>query len=211
MRELDLDLLLNPDKLLAVYAAGIFPMSPSADSDEITWHAPEWRGILPLESFHISRHLRRWVRNQPHTLTVDKAFEAVMRGCAEREDTWISQLIIEAYSRLHRAGHAHSVEVWVDGQLVGGLYGVSLGAAFFGESMFRRQPEMDKVALLYCHRILQQGGYRLWDTQYYTDHLGSMGGCEISQDDYLILLDEAIRHPAEFVWPLPGLPNISLS
>lgn len=194
----ELEILLNPEKLLAVYAGGMFPMAPSQDSPEVYWFAPEERGILPLEAFHVSRNVCRWIRNHPHRIGVDEQFEAVMRACADRPDTWISGLIVEAYLRLHQVGHAHSVEVYVGSELVGGLYGVSLGAAFFGESMFKRAPEMDKVALHYCHRLLLQGGYRLWDTQYYTEHLGTLGAQEIPQDAYLQLLDAALRQQARF-------------
>ncbi|MBX3102619.1 MAG: leucyl/phenylalanyl-tRNA--protein transferase [Bacteroidetes bacterium] len=196
--EEELELLLDPERLLAVYAAGMFPMAPEKDSTEIHWYAPQRRGILPLDQFHVSHNVRRWMRNHPWELRVDTAFLEVMQACADREDTWISPLIIEAYHRLHQVGHSHSVEVWEAGELTGGLYGVSLGSAFFGESMFHRKPDRDKVALQACHELLVRQGFTLWDTQYYTEHLGTMGAIEIPQVEYLVLLDEALHKEATF-------------
>jgi len=190
--------IIPPKTLLQAYASGVFPMAPSADSPRFDWIQPRWRGILPLDGFRMGHNVRRWVRNRPHTVWVNRQFEATMQACGQRHKTWISPLLLRSYVELHRVGHAHSVEVYnADDQLVGGLYGVSLGGAFFGESMFRRAPEMDKVALLYCHALLLRHRYVLWDTQFYTDHLGTFGCIEIPQREYLGLLNEALQVQAQ--------------
>ena len=195
--EEELAILMDPQRLLAVYAAGIFPMAPEKDSTEIHWYAPALRGIIPLDGFHVSKNVQRWMRNHDWEVRVNTAFGEVMANCADREETWISPVIVDAYTQLHTIGHAHSVEIWEQGQLSGGLYGVSLGSAFFGESMFHRAPDRDKVALWCCHQLLLQGGFTLWDTQYYTPHLGTMGAVEIPQGQYLELLDAALRKEAQ--------------
>lgn len=192
-----------PEMLLQAYASGIFPMAESRDSADVQWVEPRRRGIIPLAGFKVSRNVLAKMRNQPYAITYNQAFEAVMQACAARESTWISQLILDSYATLHRLGYAHSTEVWLpDAQnklaLVGGQYGVSLGGAYFGESMFKRAPDADKVALYYTHQRLAARGFVLWDTQFWTAHLGTLGGVEISQQAYLQLLAQALRVQATF-------------
>jgi leucyl/phenylalanyl-tRNA--protein transferase len=198
---------LTPDILLKAYAAGIFPMAETADDPELFWVDPRWRGILPLDGFHVPRRLRRVVRQGHFTVRCDTAFEAVMRGCAEASDkrpnTWINDEILRLYAGLFARGAAHSVECWHEGELAGGLYGVSLGAAFFGESMFSRVTDASKVALVHLVARLRQGGYRLLDTQFLTPHLAQFGGIEISRARYRRLLAEALRYRAVFPRDLP--------
>ena len=198
---------LTPDILLKAYAAGIFPMAETADDPELFWVEPRWRGILPLDGFHAPRRLRRVVRQGHFTVRCDTAFEAVMRGCAEASDkrpnTWINDEILRLYAGLFARGAAHSVECWYEGELAGGLYGVSLGAAFFGESMFSRVTDASKVALVHLVARLRQGGYRLLDTQFLTPHLAQFGGIEISRARYRRLLAEALRYRAVFPRDLP--------
>jgi leucyl/phenylalanyl-tRNA--protein transferase len=193
---------LTPEILLAAYAAGIFPMAESADDPELFWVEPQRRGILPLDSFHVPRRLRRVVRHGGFEVRVDSAFEAVMRGCAElsdkRPNTWINDEILRLYAALFRRGAAHSVECWRADALVGGLYGVSLGAAFFGESMFSRVTDASKVALVHLVARLKRGGYRLLDTQFLTPHLARFGGIEIPKSRYRRLLAEALAGSAVF-------------
>jgi leucyl/phenylalanyl-tRNA---protein transferase len=193
---------LTPDLLLRAYAAGIFPMADSADDPEIFWVDPEWRGILPLEQFHVPQRLRRTVRNGSFEIRCNTAFEAVIRGCAapapDRPRTWINEEIVALYSELFRRGLAHSVESWYKGELVGGLYGVSLNAAFFGESMFSRMTDASKVALVHLVARLIDGGFTLLDTQFVTDHLQRFGAVEIPRADYRRRLAKAITIPARF-------------
>ena len=189
---------LPPDLLLQAYRVGVFPMAPDKASTEVQWFEPHHRGIIPLDGFRVSKNVRRAIRNTPHEVRYDSQFEQVMRACAERDKTWISEVLVKAYTRLHRAEHAHSVEIWQDNELVGGLYGVTLGSVFFGESMFQTQPEMHKFALYYCHKRLQERGFMLWDTQFYTEHLGRFGAIEIDQVEYLERLDVALRRHAVF-------------
>lgn len=174
-------------------------MAPAKDSADIDWYEPEIRGILPLDDrFRVTKNLRRLLRNGGFEERINTAFEEVMHGCAERPETWISPRIVASYSALHRHRHAHSLEVWQDGALVGGLYGVQVGAVFFGESMFQRVPEAHKVALAWAHQRLQAGGFRLWDTQLYSDHLGTFGAQQIQQEAYLKLLLAAFPYHADF-------------
>jgi leucyl/phenylalanyl-tRNA--protein transferase len=198
---------LTPDILLKAYATGIFPMAETADDPELFWVDPRWRGILPLDGFHVPRRLRRMVRQGHFTVRCDTAFEAVMCGCAEASDkrpnTWINDEILRLYGGLFARGTAHSVECWHEGELAGGLYGVSLGAAFFGESMFSRVTDASKVALVHLVARLRQGGYRLLDTQFLTPHLAQFGGIEISRARYRRLLAEALRYRAVFPRDLP--------
>src|SRR5690242_16262713 len=194
---------ITPEVLLRAYACGIFPMAESADDPTLFWVEPEIRGVIPLDGFRVSSRLARTVRSDAFTITVNKAFKAVIAGCAEpaegREDTWINKRIRDLYSGLHGLGHGHSVEAWQDGNLVGGLYGVSLGRAFFGESMFHRTRDASKVALVHLVARLITGGFELLDTQYVTEHLKSFGAVEIPRRRYAILLEQAIRgEPAEF-------------
>jgi leucyl/phenylalanyl-tRNA--protein transferase len=199
---------LTPEILLRAYAAGIFPMAETADDPELFWVDPKRRGIIPLDAFHVPRRLRRVVRQNLFAIRCDTAFEAVMRGCAESSDkrpnTWINDEILELYAGLFERGAAHSVECWLDGELVGGLYGVTLGTAFFGESMFSRVTDASKVALVHLVARLRSGGYRLLDTQFLTPHLAQFGAIEISRARYHRLLDEALRYRAGFPRDLPG-------
>ncbi len=197
------ELYLSPEVLLRAYAAGIFPMAEGAADKGVFWVDPHMRGILPLDAFHVPRRLRRTLRKQPFEVRVNTAFERVIGECAApapgRRSTWISKLIREAYTRLHERGYAHSVECWKDGELVGGLYGVSLGAAFFGESMFSRVRDASKVALVHLVARLNAGGFRLLDTQFVTDHLRRFGAVEIPRYEYHLLLDSALRASADFL------------
>jgi len=178
-------------------------MADSAQATDVRWVDPAWRGILPLDTFHVPRRLRRTVRRQQFDIRVDSAFETVMRLCAEptpnRPKTWINNGILEAYVALHRQGGAHSVEAWRDGRLVGGLYGVSIGAAFFGESMFSRATAASKGALVHLVARLRAGGYRLLDAQFGNNHLIQFGVLEIPRTEYHRLLDAALRHEADFL------------
>lgn len=184
--------------LLRAYRAGIFPMADSRDAPDIYWVEPRRRGILPLDSFHLSRSLARTLRRDRFVVTADRAFARVIAACAEaRGDgpeggTWINALIEDACNRLHAEGHAHSVECWQDGVLVGGLYGISLGRAFFGESMFSRARDASKVALAHLVARLRAGGFTLLDCQFLTDHLASLGAVEIDRADYMALLGSAL-------------------
>src|SRR5471030_886935 len=193
---------ITPEVLLRAYACGIFPMAESADDPSLFWVEPEMRGVIPLEGFHISSRLARTVRSDAFTVTVNTAFKAVIAGCAApqagRDDTWINKRIRDLYIGLHQLGHCHSVEVWENDDLVGGLYGVSLGAAFFGESMFHRVCDASKVALVHLVARLIAGGFVLLDTQYVTEHLRSFGAVEIPRRRYTMLLDKAIAGKADF-------------
>ena len=184
--------------LLRAYAAGVFPMADSAESEELFWVDPQKRGILPLGDFHLSRSLRRTLLKGPQKVTVDRAFQAVVDGCADRDETWINRPIRELYADLHRLGHAHSVEVWLDGALAGGIYGVTLGAAFFGESMFSRRRDGSKIAIAWLVARLKAGGFTLFDTQFTTPHLESLGARNVSRSRYHALLREALRTRANF-------------
>lgn len=187
---------LDPHVLLRAYSIGIFPMSDDRHADEVYWVEPEYRGILPLDGFHLSRSLRKLVASDRYRVTADRAFGDVVRLCAEsaqdRPDTWINGAIERAFIRLHALGFAHSVEVWDGDRLVGGLYGMALGNAFFGESMVSRAPSASKVALAWLVARLRAGGYRLLDCQFLTDHLATMGAIEIPQARYSVLLSGAL-------------------
>jgi leucyl/phenylalanyl-tRNA---protein transferase len=175
---------ITPEILLRAYAMGIFPMAEARGDAAIHWVDPRKRGILPLDGFHISRSLARRLRDPALQVTADQAFGRVVSLCAEREETWISLRIQSLYQALHDQGHAHSVEVWQNGQLIGGVYGVVLGAAFFGESMFSRRVDGSKIALTHTVARLRAGGFKLFDTQFLTPHLASLGGIEIPRADY---------------------------
>jgi leucyl/phenylalanyl-tRNA--protein transferase len=198
---------LTPDILVRAYGAGVFPMAESADDPELFWVDPRRRGILPLDAFHVARRLRRVVRQQIFEIRCDSAFEDVIRACAaaseKRPNTWINDEIVRLYAALFARGAAHSVECWRVGELVGGLYGVSLGAAFFGESMFSRESDASKVALVHLVARLRFGGFRLLDTQFLTPHLARFGGIEISRRHYHRLLAEALSYRAVFPSALP--------
>lgn len=188
---------LEAETLLLAYAQGYFPMARSKDSPQIEWFHPNERGVLPLEDFNIPRGLKRVMKSHHFTMTVDRAFRAVMEACAEfrieRQETWINQTIIDAYCELHSIGHAHSVEVWEGGRLVGGLYGVSLGGAFFGESMFSHVSEASKIALVTLVDVLREAGYMLLDTQYVNAHLTQFGVQKISRQIYMTKLEKALK------------------
>lgn len=189
---------ISPELLIYAYSTGVFPMAEHREDASVMWFEPERRGILPLESFHISHSLARVIRKGVFEVRTDTAFQDVMLNCADRKETWINDQILDAYCRLFDLGLAHSVECWRDGGLVGGLYGVSLGGAFFGESMFSKQTNASKVALCALVKRLKAGGFTLLDTQFLTPHLASFGGVEIPQKDYLILLKKALDLKASF-------------
>lgn len=191
---------LTPDILLRAYSIGLFPMAESADDPEIFWVSPEMRGILPLdERFHVSHSLAKFIRRKPFDVRFDHDFPAVMRACAEatpeRPSTWINGTIHRLYSALHHLGHAHSVEAYEGDALVGGLYGVSLGSAFFGESMFSRRTNASKVCLVALVERLREKGYTLLDTQFTTEHLKTFGAIDVPKADYLALLERAMASP----------------
>ncbi len=188
---------IDPQLLLSAYCQGYFPMG--MHSGEIRWFLPEWRGILPVLEFHVPERFERYLKKHPFEVRWNTAFDEVVRGCADRQDTWITEDIFTSYQQLHQLGYAHSAEVWREGQLVGGVYGVAIGAAFFGESMFSRETQASKVALVSLQRRLQERGFILHDTQWTTPHLAMFGGYEMSCDEYLKLLYRAIRLKASFV------------
>jgi leucyl/phenylalanyl-tRNA--protein transferase len=193
---------LTSDLLLRAYAAGLFPMAESADDPELFWVDPERRGILPLDGFHVPRRLQKTLRQDRFEVTADRHFTGVIEGCAERtpnrKSTWINTEIVRLYGELHALGHAHSVECWHDGRLVGGLYGVALHGAFFGESMFSRVSDASKVALVHLVARLRRGGFTLLDTQFVTPHLMRFGAMEIARREYRKRLEGALRVRARF-------------
>ena len=189
---------LTPSLLLKAYANGVFPMSDGAHSTEIYWVDPKFRGIIPLDGLHISRSMRRFVRNGSFEVSINSDFAATVAACAERAETWINEEIKQLYQSLHQLGFAHSVEVWNNGELVGGVYGVSIGGAFFGESMFSRETNMSKVALIWLVARLKSGGFTLFDTQFITDHLMSLGGIEIPRARYHEELSNALAVQSDF-------------
>ena len=191
----------GPEELLACYARGVFPMAEARDDPRVFLVEPDLRGVLPLDRFHIPSRLRRTVRGEPFQVRVDTAFAAVLDACAAstpgREDTWINDPIRRLYLELHARGHAHSLECWQDEVLVGGLYGVTLGGAFFGESMFSRARDASKVALVHLAARLRKGGWSLLDAQFLTDHLSQFGAVETPQAAYLRLLKVALKREAD--------------
>ncbi len=189
---------LTPRLLLTAYASGVFPMAESADSDEIFWFNPEQRGVMPLDGLHISRSLRKAMRARRFKVTANQCFADVLAACANREETWINPEITTLYTELHKIGYAHSIEVWDGGTLAGGLYGVSLGAAFFGESMFSNQSNASKIALVGLVARLGLGGFKLLDMQFITPHLASLGGVEIAREAYQAQLEIALECKADF-------------
>ena len=195
---------LTPQLLLHGYSIGIFPMAEHRDDAEIFWVDPKRRGVLPLEGFHISRSLARRMRRGGYRITVDADFAGVVAGCADRAETWISDALRRHYLTLHAMGHAHSLEVWEGPVLIGGVYGVVLGAAFFGESMFSRRTDASKIALAHLVDRLNRAGFILFDTQFLTDHLASLGGIEIPRAEYHRRLDAALSRQADFLAPGPA-------
>ena len=183
---------LDPRLLLQGYATGIFPMADSREADELFWVEPRNRAIIPLDGFHVSRSLRRTIRAGKFAVTRDHAFAAVLRACADREETWINAELERAMLALHGSGHAHSIEIWRNGELVGGLYGVKLGRAFFGESMFSRATDASKVALAWLVARLRVGNFTLLDCQFMTEHLASLGAVSIPRARYVALLAAAL-------------------
>lgn len=199
---------ITPEVLLKAYACGIFPMAESADDPGLYWIEPEMRGIIPLDGFQVSSRLARTVRSDRFEVRVDHDFEGVIAGCAApaegRDKTWINERIHKLYGDLFARGRCHTVEAWLDGRLVGGLYGVRLGGAFFGESMFHTERDASKVALVHLVGRLIKGGFRLLDTQFVTSHLKSFGAVEVSRRQYHRLLDQALGVEGNFYcWP-PG-------
>ena len=212
-----MQLVLTPELLIEAYKQGLFPMAYSADSPYVHWICPEERGQLSIEALHISKSLKKTVlrnikRNGPYNITINTAFEDVMRKCAaendDRPETWINEPIIESYCKLNARGHAHSVECWDDGKLVGGLYGVAIGGAFFGESMFSRARDTSKIALVHLCARLWKGGYTLLDTQFVNDHLKQFGVYEVSHGIYIGLLKEALALESDFL--LEGVSEAAL-
>ncbi len=193
---------LDAQTLLKAYAIGVFPMAESRDGEALRWFDPADRGVIPLQGFHAPRRLLRAMRADDRRITTDLAFGQVIRACAAprpgHEETWINGEIIDLYTELHRMGHAHSVECWRGDALTGGLYGVSLGGAFFGESMFSRETDASKIALCALVSLLREGGFRLLDTQYLTDHLERFGAAEIPRALYKRRLADAIARPGLF-------------
>jgi leucyl/phenylalanyl-tRNA--protein transferase len=194
---------LTPELILRAYRAGIFPMAEDAESADLFWVAPQRRGIIPLEAAHLSRSLRKRLRTHPYAVRVDTDFAAVIEGCAtagtDRGTTWINGTIRRLYGELFARGFVHTVEVWDGPALVGGLYGVAIGAAFFGESMFHRRTDCSKIAMAHLIARLRAGGYRLLDTQFVTDHLRTFGGIEIAREDYELRLADALAHTADWL------------
>jgi len=193
---------LTPSLILRAYAAGVFPMARTREDDEVLWIDPKRRGVIPLEEFHVPRSLVKTLRHKPFEVRCDTAFAEVIAACAAprpgHEETWINEPIEELFNELHAMGLAHSVECWRDGELVGGLYGLALGAAFFGESMFSRRTDASKVALCHLVAILKAGGFLLLDTQFITEHLSQFGAREIPRGEYQKRLAEALRFEAVF-------------
>ena len=196
---------LTPELVLRGYGIGVFPMAEHRDDPEIFWVDPRLRGIMPLKGFHISRSLAKAMRRTSFEVSVDQNFDGVVAACADRTDTWINAEIASLYSALHAKANAHSLEIWDAGNLVGGVYGVTLGAAFFGESMFSRRTNASKMALAALVDRLRTAGFSLFDTQFLTEHLASLGAIEITRSAYHQRLEQAIRGKADFTTP-PVLP-----
>ncbi|MBY5328526.1 leucyl/phenylalanyl-tRNA--protein transferase [Rhizobium leguminosarum] len=190
---------ITPDILLRAYSIGLFPMAESADDPEIFWVEPELRGVLPFDHFHVSKSLAKTVRKKPFEIRFDHAFDQVIAACAEetsgRPSTWINRTIRSLYSTLFDMGHAHTVEAWEGDELVGGLYGVSLGSAFFGESMFSRRTDASKICLVHLVDRLRERGFTLLDTQFTTEHLKTFGAIDVPKADYAAMLTAAMESP----------------
>ncbi|MEO0569204.1 MAG: leucyl/phenylalanyl-tRNA--protein transferase [Pseudomonadota bacterium] len=192
--------IISPEMLLQAYASGIFPMAESRDDPELFWVDPQMRGVLPLDGFHTSRSLARRIRKGDFEATLNRDFEGVLDACADRRDTWISGQIRELYVTLFKMGHAHSLEIWEDETLAGGVYGVALGGAFFGESMFSKRTDGSKLALAHLVVHLRRCGFVLFDTQFLTKHLASLGAVEIPRNVYRALLVESLEIRADLMW-----------
>ena len=189
---------LKPDILLAAYRAGIFPMAESAIDKNIFWVDPKYRGIMPLNQFHVSKSLSKEILKLNYQVSVNTRFEEIIKMCAERPETWINQDILTNYCLLHQNGHAHCLEIWSNKKLIGGIYGVSIGAAFFGESMFSKKNNASKIALAYLVDRLKKTGFKLFDIQFLTPHLASLGAIEITKVKYRTLLCRAVEEFANF-------------
>ena len=201
---------ITPEVLIKAYMVGIFPMAESADDPSLFWVEPEQRGIIPLDGLHVSRRLARTIRSNKFEIHVDRNFDAVIDACAAsaagRDSTWINNRIRKLYRALFDRRQCHTVEAWRDGRLVGGLYGVKIGGAFFGESMFHFERDASKVALAHLVARLKVGGFKLLDAQFVTDHLASMGAAEVSRVEYQNLLANAVAATAQFYcWPSDGV------
>ena len=201
---------INPEELLLAYRLGIFPMAESRNAKDVLWVRPHERCILPLDKFHVPRRLADTVKSDRFTVTVDKAFAAVIRGCAEtrpdRRDTWINKPIVDVFTMLHERGLAHSVEVWLKDELVGGLYGLSLASAFFAESKFSRMRDASKVALVHLAARLKAGGYTLLDAQFPNPHLEQFGAVTVTEERFQMLLARALSREADFYLRSAGVP-----
>lgn len=189
---------ITPELLLQGYASGIFPMADSADDPQIYWVDPKLRGVFPLDKFHVSRSLARRIRRKQYTVTVNKCFSDVVAACAYRPETWINNDLLALYQKLHSNQYAHSIEVMENDELVGGVFGIAMNGAFFGESMFSRRTDASKIALTYLMARLNYGGFTLFDTQFLTEHLESLGAVEISRNDYRARLTQAMDVRANF-------------
>ncbi|MEX2127072.1 MAG: leucyl/phenylalanyl-tRNA--protein transferase [Xanthobacteraceae bacterium] len=211
----DIEVEITPEVLLKAYACGIFPMAESADDPSLYWIEPQLRGVIPLDGFHVPRRLARAVRSERFEIRIDHDFDAVIAACAApapgRGKTWINRRIRRLYRDLYLRGHCHTVECWRDGELVGGLYGVRLGRAFFGESMFHRERDASKVALVHLVARLRRNGFRLLDAQFITEHLWQFGAVEVEREKYQRLLADAVRGDAAIGGaPLSGAACLEL-
>jgi leucyl/phenylalanyl-tRNA---protein transferase len=202
--------MLTPDLMLTGYAKGIFPMAEAREAETLHWVDPQRRGIFELDKFHISRSLRREVLRDNYTIRTNSGFMEVVHRCAARPETWINAPLFALYDEIHVMGHAHSLEVWQDGEMTGGVFGITLGAAYFGESMFSVRPNTSKIALAYLTDRLRQGGFRLFDTQFLTPHLASLGAIEIPRAEYRKRLAAALPLDADFTLPETPLPQLLL-
>ncbi|MDP1670081.1 leucyl/phenylalanyl-tRNA--protein transferase [Phaeovulum sp.] len=198
---------LSPEMLLSGYAQGIFPMAMTRDEAELHWFDPPRRGVMPLDALHVSRSLRRRVLRWNYLVRIDSAFCEVVSACGARPETWINAELARLYQSLHASGHAHSLEIWQEDTLVGGIFGVTLGGAFFGESMFSRRRDASKLAMVWLVDRLRRGGFTLLDTQYLTPHLASLGGIEIPRARYHAALADALPRQADFARPAPASPQ----
>jgi len=191
---------IKPEELLEAYRSGRFPMAENKEAEEVQWHRPRRRGIIPVGEFHASKNLKRFIRNTDFTVDINRDFKKVMQCCADRDWSWINDTIIDVYCKLHKQGYAHSVEIYnTKGRLVGGQYGVAIGAAFFGESMFRYEKNADKMSLYYCHEILKNNGFTLWDNQLYSKHMAQFGAIRVWRWTFNRMLTKALKKECEFV------------
>lgn len=198
---------LTPELVMHAYRSGIFPMAEHRQDDTLFWVDPRRRGVFPLNGFHISRSLKRRLLTTPHYVTINADFAGVMQACADRSETWINDEIESVFNALHHLGHAHSIEVWSEERLIGGVYGLAVGAVFCGESMFSRATDGSKMALAYLVDRLNRGGFQVFDTQFLTPHLASLGAIEVPRSQYHSMLREAMDQPASFTAPAVTTPQ----